>query len=425
MDNVRPFNIVVQTFQGLETTLQAELKTMGIAESKIGPRVVSFDGLLKDVYAVNLRSRTALRVLIPISVFGVKEEQAFYDHLHNIQWDRIFSLENTFKIEVSTYASALDHSLFIAQKAKDAVVDFFQNKTGERPTVELRTPDFRIHIRISHDECTVSLDTSGEPLYKRGYRKVGGPAPANEILAAGLILLSGWDKKTPLVDPMCGSGTFLIEAALIAKNMPPSYLRKDFGFMKWKTFLAFDKFLFEKIKDESYQSKQHRLNVEITGSDIAPESLRAARENIKTAMLSHEIKLSLLPFDQVIPPAGKPFIITNPPYGERIKVETEGIVEIESDVSKIDSELQLPGFNGPSKDHQAVFDLYANFGFYLRKKWKGCAIWILTSNFEALRHLGLTWSKKYKVFNGPLECGFCKFDVFEEAPKAKRKLSDS
>ncbi len=417
MFNEKKIPITVQTFAGLEQVLASELKALGMQKVEETSRAVLFEGSKRDLYTVNLACRTALRALIPIATFRAEDETQLYDGVKKIEWDQIFSLEETFIIEVSTYSSNLTHTQYIAQKSKDAIADYFMEKFEARPSVDKKNPHFYIHIRLSRDECTVSLDSSGAPLYKRGYRVEQGPGPINEILAAGLIMMTDWDKKTTLLDPMCGSGTFLIEAALIAKNIPPCFLRKNYAFMNWKKQLEFDIYMFNSVKDDLFKKKTTRLNTIILGYDISYDSIKAARENIHAAKLSHEIEIKQMPFDQSIPPTGTCLVITNPPYGERVKAELEGAPELVKE--PLDPTLPVEVPKTAEELAEELNILYEQIGDHLKKKYKKATAWILTSNTEAARRIGLQSSRKIKIYNGPLECRFMKFDLYEGSRKMK------
>ena len=390
----KKFRQVAQTLAGLEEVLAGELRKLGAENIEQASRAVAYTGTLKTLYLTNLSSRTAIRVLVPIADFACPDENVFYEELRKIKWEEFFSIDATFAVEAITAASAMTHSKFVALKAKDAIVDRFRDRFNRRPDVERKNPDMNIHIRISKDHCTVSLDSTGTPLYKRGYRGDSALAPINESLAAGLIMLTGWDKISPLVDPMCGSGTFLIEAALMAKNMPPSFLRRNWTFMKWKRYLPYHAQLFNEARDEVFGKKTTRVNTIISGSDIDFEVVGAARDNVKAARMSHEIRIENMPFDQTIPPHGGGIVILNPPYGERITPE---------DINK----------------------LYKEIGDHLKKKYIGYTAWILTSNEEAEKHIGLHPSKRYKVFNGPLECNFMRFELYSGTRKVRGSKADS
>ncbi len=379
---------VATTLYGLEEVLAAELEHIGAENITTGSRAVSFEGDRAVLYKANLYCRTAIKVLKPIVEFDCPDEDALYEEIAATNWEKYMSVEDTFSVDGVVFGSQMNHSKYVALKTKDAICDQFRSKYDKRPNVDTINPDLRLHVRISKDICTVSINSSGESLHKRGYRpKADLEAPINEVLAAGLILLSGWDKKSPFIDPMCGSGTFLVEAGLIAKNIPPGIFRKQFAFEKWRDF---DRKLWMDIVDESYPKRHHTLNTEIIGSDISPDAVAIARESLDNAKLGHEIKVTCIPFDQFIPPTGGGTVFFNPPYGERL---------MEEDVN----------------------ELYTSIGNRLKSKYPGYTAWIITSNPEAAKNIGLHDSKKYTVFNGALECRFMKFDLYEGSRKMKKR----
>ncbi|HRS53159.1 MAG TPA: class I SAM-dependent RNA methyltransferase, partial [Bacteroidales bacterium] len=282
------FTIVAKTMAGLESVLAEELKALGAKNIVILPRAVSFYGDKKLLYKANLWTRTALRILKFIKTFNIQNEQDIYKGVYSIDWEEWLSVDNTLAIDTVINNSFLTHSVFVSQKAKDAIVDQFRHKTGRRPSISLDNPDLRLNIYISGNNCTLSADSSGESLHKRGYRKFSLQAPINEVLAAGLIKLAGWNGNSNFVDPMCGSGTIVIEAALIALNIPPSYYRKIFGFEKWKDF---EPDLWNSIKDKVPSLINNDIENEIIGADISPKAISIAKENIKSVGLQKKIKL--------------------------------------------------------------------------------------------------------------------------------------
>jgi putative N6-adenine-specific DNA methylase len=271
------------------------------------------------------------------------------------------------------------NSQFVAQKTKDAIVDRFREKTGKRPSVDLDNPVLRINVHLFKNTCTVSLDSSGQSLHKRGYRKQTGIAPLNEVLAAGLVKLSGWDMKKPLLDPMCGSGTILIEAAMLASGIPSGYFRNEYGFMKWKDF---DVALWEHVKSQAQENIKHPEDLRIVGFDKSVMTLKKAVENVGFAGLDHLIYLKRVAFEDSVPPSAEGVIIMNPPYDERIQLE----------------------------DSVAFYKMIGNV---LKRKYNRYKAWVISSDLEAIKFIGLKPSKKFKVFNGPLECRFVGFDLYE------------
>jgi putative N6-adenine-specific DNA methylase len=293
------------------------------------------------------------------------------------------SVTDTLSIDAGVSTSAINHSKYAALKTKDAIVDQFREKYNERPSVDVLHPTLRINIRIARDICSLSIDSSGEILYKRGYRDVVNVAPLNEVLAAGMILLSGWDKKSNFVDFMCGSGTLLSEAGLMAKNIPPGIFRSEFGFEKWKDF---DRDLWEKVLDEAAEKKVKNIDFKIIGNDIEPRAIRVARNNIDQAGLSKIVEFSTGPFQDFMPPEGGGTAIVNPPYGERIQPE----------------DINL---------------MYKEIGDALKKKFSGYDAWMLTSNLDAAKCIGLRPTRKIALFNAALECKYLKFSIYDGTKK--------
>lgn len=372
-------NLIAKTFQGLEEVLAKELEQIGAWNIKILRRAVSFDANKEILYKSNFCLRTALRVLQPISNFKARNENELYDKIYAYNWSSLLKPEQTFAIDgVVAFSNYFNHSKYVALKTKDAIADHFREKYGKRPNVDTESPDLLINIHISDDKVTLSLDSSGDSLHKRGYRSGSPRAPLNEVLAAGMILLSEWDKKTPLLDPMCGSGTILMEAAMIAANMPPGIKRRRFGFQNWNNF---DKELWHKVKDEA-NSKTISPRVKIAGSDVDSRSIDIARMSALDFGLKQYITIEKSNFSDLNPLWPKGLIITNPPYGERIQ----------------------------PKD---IIGLYKDFGNTLKRNFSGYNAWVISSNFEALKNVGLKPSKKLPLFNGSLECKFAKFSLYE------------
>lgn len=378
------FTLVVKTFKGLEDVLFQELKDLGASDLKKGNRMVEFKGDKTMMYKANFHLRTALRVLKPIASFEVKDENELYKAIQNTNWDEYFDLKDTFAIDSVVNSEHFSHSKYVALKAKDAIVDQFREKYQKRPYVETEDPDIRISIHISHNICNVSLDSSGDSLHKRGYRIRTTKAPINEVLAAGMILMSGWDHKSPFIDPMCGSGTLLIEAAMIANKIPPGIYRQKFGFESWKDF---DNDLLEEIYEEG--SDEEVNPIQIIGSDVSEIAIRFAKENISNAGLKRKIELNIKPIESFDPvEASKGVVITNPPYGERIKK----------------NELN---------------DFYRLLGDTFKNKYQGYEIWLITSNFDAIKYFGLRPTQKMTLFNGALECKYLNYSIYEGSKKSK------
>lgn len=374
---------------GLEETLAQELEELGATNIELLNRAVAFDGTKRELYAANYQCRTALRILVPIAHFTILNEQDLYTKMKAIRWENYFGNSHTISIDSTVATSLFTHSHFVSLRAKDAIVDRFREKTGERPSVNIENPDFRINMHIYKDEVDVSFDSSGASLHKRGYHVSNAEAPLSEVLAAGMILLSGWDRQSNFIDPMCGSGTLLIEAAMIAMNIPAGQHRDEYGFMRWKDF---DQDLWEEVKNEAHE-QQHDFEYKIVGSDISERNLKAAVANLRQAGLTDMIELKVSPFQEMTPPAGGGTMITNPPYGERIEVED-------------------------------IIGLYQDLGDALKQKYKGYKAWVISSDFMALKKIGLKPMKKYILFNGQLECRYAGFDLYEGSKRARYQTGD-
>lgn len=373
---------IAKTLSGLEEILAAELRSLGAEDVKILHRAVSFLGDKKLMYEANLKLRTSLRILKRIFSFKAATAEELYRKTGEIYWDKYFSSHDTIAVDSAVSSEFFTHSQFVSQKVKDAIVDQFRSKTGKRPSVDLENPRFRINIHIYQDTCTVSLDSSGESLHKRGYRLQMSEAPLSEVLAAGMLLLSGWDRKTSLVDPMCGSGTILIEAALLAGNIPPGIFRTNFGFMNW---LDYDDILWNGIWREA-KEKISLSPGQIYGADISPAAIEAAKKNMHNAEFENEIKLHVSSFEKLEPPDNAGLIIMNPPYGERLKPDD-------------------------------IVSFYKMIGNTLKQKYAGYDAWILSANMDALKFVGLHPSKKFSLLNGQLECKFQKYSIYAGSKK--------
>ena len=377
--------MLAKTMFGLEEVLAEELKMLGAQDVKIMNRAVSFKGDKGFMYKANLNLRTALRILKPIAHFQAQNEKELYKKLCEIDWTNIFDVDATFSTNATTHSDSFTHSKYTSLVMKDAIADTFRKKFNKRPNVDPKFPDISINLHISKQTCSVSLNSSGDSLHKRGYKSDAITAPMNEVLAAALILLSGWDKTSNFHDPMCGSGTLLIEAALIAYNIPVNIFRKRFGFEGWKDF---DVQLWDKIKDTSLD-KEINYQGKISGSDNFQKAVRISRKNIENALMHDKIKVANSDFFESYAPEGS-LIIFNPPYGERLDL--------------------------------GVNDFYEKVGTTLKHNYQGCEVWIISSDVENMKLIGLKPSKKIKLMNGELECSFRKFDVYEGSKKAKNLI---
>ena len=378
-------SFLAKTFYGFEPLLEKELRKLGAKNIKSINRAVSFEGDLGFLYKANLSLRTALRILMPIGFFPVKSQTDLYRAIDRIDWSKWFSADQSFIIDVTLFSDHFNHSLFVAQKAKDAIVDQFSKKEGKRPSVTTENPDIRIQLHLQGDQLTISLDSSGNSLHQRGYRIETNIAPINEVLAAGILLHSGWEGKTYFYDPMCGSGTLAIEAAMIACNIPPSLNRATFSFMNWKNF---DAELFEVIRNSSL-SKVREFRGHIYASDKAPSAVRKAQENIEKAGLEEYISVVRSDFFFADRPSDVPLhVVFNPPYGERLSIDAD------------------------------VF--YGKIGDTLKKEYQGCEAWFITANIEALKSVGLRPSRKIKMFNGKLESRLVNYELYEGSRKVSK-----
>jgi len=379
------FKMVAKTLFGFEELLAKELLTLGAREIKVGVRNVSFVGDIGFMYKANLALRTTVRILKPIKSFKVDSEEDLYNKIRLIEWEQYLKLDGTFAIDAVTNSEKFTHSYYLALKSKDAIADYFRDKYGKRPNVDVKHPDLQINIHIQKDTCTVSLDSSGDSLHKRGYRSATNIAPINEVLAAGLVLFSGYDGTQNFIDPMCGSGTILIEAAMIANNIPANINRKEFGFEKWNDF---DEDLFNTIRNSLLKKVKDSYAV-IMGYDKAPSAIRKATDNIENAHLEDFIKVKQANFFETEKGVeGKTIILFNPPYGERL-------------------EIDVPVF-------------YKEIGNTLKRSYTNTNAWLITSDFEnGLKNVGLRTSKKIKVFNGKLECRLVKYEMYEGSKKVK------
>ena len=378
--------MVAKTQFGLEEVLATELRNIGATDVEVHNRAVSFTGDLRIMYKANLWLRTALKVLLPIEKFRAKNETQLYDGIKKIKWDDYIDKEGRFVIRTSLKSDFFNHSQYVSLKSKDAIADQFRDKYGIRPSVDLTHPDLSIDIHINKDEVTVSLDSSAESLHRRGYRTDSTLAPINEVTAAGMILLTGWNGEGNYVDPMCGSGTLLIEAAMIAKNMPPNLNRAQFGFERWKNY---DPALFAQVREEAVAAIRES-KASIFGSDKTFKAIEISRENITRAGLDEDIKVSNKRFEEVKGPEGGGIMIINPPYGERLPIEEIGA-------------------------------FYKMMGDQMKKEFDGYDVWVISSNIPALKMTGLAPSKKIMLYNGALECRFHKFEIYKGTRREKFK----
>ncbi len=378
------FELIAKTFMGLENVLAQELTQLGANNVQIGRRMVSFTGNKELMYRANFQLHTAIRILKPIAHFKAKSAEDMYDEVKKIDWSSLLDNKKTFSVDSVVYSEEFRNSRFVTYKVKDAIVDWFREKTGTRPNISVSNPDIRLNIHIAEDEATLSLDSSGESLHRRGYRQESVEAPLNEVLAAGMILMTGWNGDTDFIDPMCGSGTLLIEAALIARNMSPGIFRKEFAFEKWPDF---DKDLFDEIYNDDSQEREFTHH--IYGYDIDMKAVNTASINVRAAGLTKDITIKQADFKDFTQPQEKSIIIVNPPYGERISTPN-------------------------------LLGTYKMIGERLKHAFMGNNAWILSYREECFEQIGLKPSIKIPVFNGSLECEFRKYSLFDGKMKGFR-----
>ncbi len=371
------FDMVAKTFLGLEGVLADELRALGAEDVAEGNRVVYFKGDKEILYRANFACRTAVRILKPVLTLRSTSADDLYEQLKGFDWEQLMTVKTTFAIDATVYSEDFNNSRFVTYRVKDAIADYFNDKYGKRPSIRLTNPDIRLDVHISGRDVTLSLDSSGDPLFKRGWRVAQTDAPINEVLAAGIILLSGWDGKTDLIDPMCGSGTFLIEAALIAANIAPGVYRDSYAFQQWPDY---DADLFDKIYNDD--SGEREFTHKIYGSDIEGKAIAIARTNVKNAGLNKYIELERRDFNDIneVPEGGT--LISNPPYGERLDVE-----DIES--------------------------LYRDLGYKFKHTFQGYNIWLICYNEELYYKVGLKPSVRYKLNNGGLDCELLQYVIFD------------
>lgn len=373
---MKNFRLVAKTSFGLEQVLANEIKAIGGQNIELGNRAVYYEGELKIIYKSNYFLRTALRVLKEIEFFHFKDVDQFYLKCKNIDWQQYFSVDQSFVIH-STVGNSKDftNSMFASLRAKDAIADYFRNKLGKRPNVDTENPEIVIDLHIHGDSCTISLDSSGESLHKRGYRMNQGEAPLNEVLASGIIQLAGWTGNSDLLDPMCGSGTIPIEAAMIAYNIPAGKFRKNYAFENWRDY---DQLLFDDIKKANVK-KEFKYN--IFASDISGSNLLNAQTNARRALVFNKIKFQISDFKDLKIDLTNGVIIINPPYGERLK---------ERDTN----------------------ELYAMIGERLKHQFAGNSAWILSSSMESFKYIGLKPDVRFDLFNGSLKCKYNNYKLF-------------
>jgi len=383
-------NYIVKTLHGLEQILAGELEALGATNVVPARRAVSFDGDQKMLYRANLELRTALRILKPIKQFTARNEQQLYDGIYAIDWSQYMDLQSTFAIDGVVRSQFFNHSKYVALKSKDAIADQFREKEGKRPNVNPVTPDLRINVFIYEHTVHVALDSSGDSLHKRNHGRETLEAPINEVLAAGMIRLAGWECDRPFLDPMCGSATIPIEAAMLAYNIPSQVHRTDFGFMKWPDYNAE---LWETVRKEALD-RVREFDFPIMGYDNNFQAVRIAERNVALAGLDDKVQIKRQRFERISEPIPAGTIIMNPPYDERLAVDD-------------------------------IYDFYGMIGDQFKQQFGGHEAWIISSNMDAIKSIGLRASKKITLFNGPLECKFLKFELYAGSKKAKYQNKDA
>jgi len=378
------FELIAKTFMGLESVLAEELTNLGANNVEIGRRMVSFTGDKELMYRANLQLHTAIRVLKPIAHFKASSAEDMYDEVKKIDWTQYIDKGKTFSVDSVVYSEEFRNSRFVTYKVKDAIVDQFRETTGDRPNISVSNPDIRLNIHIAEDKATLSLDSSGESLHRRGYRQESVEAPLNEVLAAGMILMTGWKGDCDFIDPMCGSGTLLIEAALIARNISPGIFRKEFAFERWPDF---DAELLDQIYNDD--SKEREFRHHIYGYDIDMKAVNTARMNVRAAGLTNIISVEQQNFKDFKQPAAPALMVTNPPYGERISTPD-------------------------------LLGTYRMIGERLKHAFTGNDAWVLSYREECFDQIGLKPSLKVPVYNGSLECEFRKYSLFDGKMKEFR-----
>ncbi len=376
--------IQIKTFFGLETVLGEEIKKLGGRNVELKNRAVNCEGDLGFLYKINYSARTALKILVPIDEFKAYNETKYYDRLFKFEWDEFMDVNQTFAIDSTVNSERFSHSQFMTFKMKDAIVDYFQNKYGQRPNIETKHPDIKFHLHIDRELVTISLDSSGDALFKRGYRREQGEAPINEVLASGMLQLAGWDGKGNFLDPMCGSGTLLIEAAMIAMDLPAQLYRRGFAFQNWKNY---DEDLFATIKQHRVD-RIREFHGKIVGYDIDGRMLDAARTNVESAEMEEVIEVRRENFFETKKDLFPLLMVFNPPYDERISINDD--------------------------------DFYKKIGDTFKTNYPNTLAWLISSDLDAPKKIGLRPSRKIKLFNGKLETRFLQYEMYEGTKKVHK-----
>ena len=385
----KEFQMLAKTFKGLEQVLAKELVELGANNVQIERRAVSFTGDKRMLYMANFCLRTASRILVPITQFKARHTDDIYEQVKHIDWSEYMTTQMTFQIDATVYSDYFRHSQFVTYRVKDAIVDWWMERGGVRPSVKLTNPDLYLNVHIGGDIVTISLDSSGESLHKRGYRVANTQAPINEALAAGMLLLAGWNGQGDFYDPMCGSGTLLIEAAMIARNIAPGIYRKGFAFEKWANF---DADLFEDVYSDD--SREREFEHKIYGSDAGFYAVQTATKNIESAGLQRDIEVKQIRVQELRladQDTDGALVMINPPYGERLAQDKD------------------------------VLNLYKDMGTALKHQFSGATAWIISSNDEALKYIGLRPAKRVRLVNGDLDCWFNQYVLFKGDHKTWKK----
>lgn len=375
---------LAKTLHGLEPVLADELKALGATGIELGKRAVAFEGDKAMLYRANYELRTALRILVPVHSFTARNERNLYSGVRQVDWGSYMTVRDTLAVDAVTQGETFRHSHYAALTVKDAIVDQFRERQGRRPDVNTAAPNLRVHLHVYGENCDLLLDSSGDTLHKRGYRRDTVEAPLSEVLAAGMVLLSGWNGRGPFVDPMCGSGTLAIEAAMIAMQVPAQFKRETFGFFGWPDF---DQKLWRQIKKEA-DARTQPFEFPILAADKDSRARNATSVNVLSAGLENYIRIEKIPFEKLTPPEPPGVLITNPPYDERLKMESIAL-------------------------------FYKSIGDRLKQAWTGWDAWLISSNRDALKSVGLRASRRITLFNGALECSFQKFELYEGSKRSK------
>jgi putative N6-adenine-specific DNA methylase len=369
--------MIAKTFAGLEPVLARELQRMGAHGVVEIRRGVRFVGDTRLMYKANLCLRTALRILVDVKEFPARNEHQLYNRVQEVDWSEYMDVVDTFAVDGVTFGEVFRHSKFASLKVKDAIADQFRKKIGRRPSVSIDRPNVQVHLHVSDNICSLSLDSSGESLHKRGYRQGQNAAPMSEVLAAGMLMIAGWNGKGNFIDPMCGSGTLLTEAGLMAANIAPGSFRERFGFQGWRNF---DEALWNEVVQEA-KASEVVPSCKLYGSDKSPMAIRVSERNLEAAGLLPYVTIDKCDFATLEAPEGGGLLITNPPYGERMK---------EDDLE----------------------ELYRMIGDSFKQRFKGYSAWIISANMMAMKKVGLKANVKKTLFNGPLECRFHHYDLY-------------